>query len=124
MLIWQHLLVFYGNWIAWLRPILRINPPEEENDKISEDEEAVKKWNHMDAALFTSEYIPYEIKIKYKENSIKLMPEQEEMIAFLESVIDIDYLKKEIKIKTFAESIQENTFIKTNSTKGKNEADN
>jgi len=62
----------------------------------------------MDAALFTSEYIPYEIKIKYKENSIKLMPEQEEMIAFLESVIDIDYSKKEIKIKNFVKSIQEN----------------
>jgi len=78
----------------------------------------------MDAALFPSEYIPYEIKIKYKEDSIKLMPEQEEMITFLESVIDTDYSKKEIKIKTFAESIQENSFIKTNSTKGKNENDN
>jgi len=35
-------------------------------------------------ALFPSKYEPHEIKIKYKNETIKLIPEQEEMAAFLE----------------------------------------
>jgi len=45
-------------------------------------------------ALFPSKYKPHEIKIKYKDETIKLIPVLEEMAIFLERVIDIDYSKK------------------------------
>ena len=45
-------------------------------------------------ALLKSKYESHEIKIKYKDETIKLIPVLEEMAIFLERVIDIDYSKK------------------------------
>jgi len=52
-------------------------------------------------ALFPSKYEPHEIKIKYKDETIKLIPVLEEMLTFLERVIDINYSEKEMAIKNF-----------------------
>ena len=86
---------------ASLNDVVQINkwwekPPEEENDKNSEDEEAVKKWSHMEhnGVLFPPEYEPHGIKIKYKGEPIELTPEQEEVATFWAQVIDTDYSKK------------------------------
>jgi len=93
---WQYPVVLYETWITWLYLFLQEKPLEEENDKNYEDEEEIKKWNHMEVndALFPSKYKPHEIKIKYKDETIKLIPVLEEMAIFLERVIDIDYSKK------------------------------
>jgi len=45
-------------------------------------------------ALFPRKYEPHEIKIKYKDETIKLIPVLEEMLAFLERVMDLGYSKK------------------------------
>jgi len=47
-------------------------------------------------ALFPSKYEPHEIKIKYKDETIKLIPVLEEMALFLERIIDINYSEKEM----------------------------
>ena len=73
-------------------------------------------------ALFPSKYEPHEIKIKYKDETIKLIPVLEEMAIFLERVIDIDYSKRDGN-KNFAKKIRK-IVSKKNSTKGKNETDN
>jgi len=48
ILIWQYLVVLYEAWISLVFPFLQEKPPEEENDKIYEDEETVKKLNHIE----------------------------------------------------------------------------
>jgi len=55
-------------------------------------------------ALFPRKYEPHEIKIKYKDETIELIPVLEEMTAFLERVIDIDYSNKEMAIKILQKS--------------------
>ena len=98
---------------ASLNDVVQINkwwekPPEEENDKNSEDEEAVKKWSHMEhnGVLFPPEYEPHGIKIKYKGEPIELTPEQEEVATFWAQVIDTDYSKKEIAIRNFTKELR------------------
>jgi len=63
MLMWQHPIVLYETWITLIYLFLQEKPLEEENDKNYEDEEKVKKWNHIEAndALFPSKYEPHEI---------------------------------------------------------------
>ena len=41
MLIWQYPVVLYEIWAAWVCSFLQENPPEEENDKIYQNEETV-----------------------------------------------------------------------------------
>ena len=96
MLMWQHPVVLYETLIVWLYQFLQEKSPEEENNKNYEVEEEIKKWNHMEVnhALLKSKYESHEIKIKYKDETIKLIPVLEEMAIFLERVIDIDYSKK------------------------------
>ena len=98
---------------ASLNDVVQINkwwekPPEEENDKNSEDEDGPKKWKHMEhnGVLFPPEYEPHGIKIKYKGEPIELNPEQEEVATFWGQVIDTDFATKEIAIKNFTKEFR------------------
>ena len=61
---------------------ISLKPSEEENDKNYKNEEAVKKWNHIqyNDSLFPWENEPYLIKNKNKVETIDLIFEREENI--------------------------------------------
>jgi len=80
MFMWQNPVVLYETWITWLHLFLQENPPEEENDKNMKMKKKPKSgMMEVNDDLFPSKYEPHEIKIKYKNETIELIPEWEEM---------------------------------------------